>query len=245
MKETKGIGYAIFRMLFTVSVASLLVKCIDKYIIPYLGTLETIELQEKLGFITLCIEIILVVGAIASIIPVIANVYKKIDTHRCNVHKISKSDSEFNEQINRLIGYNGLNEKISQEEKCIISSYYNENLKQRNKGKLAAVITEHMCVLKYVDNIEPGYEKIESFLKNDLKLSAPGFQQIAESHDNLRNAIKSYQKYLNGEGQEPSDKDSRLYTNYENYVKYDEDKLRYYNEKNCTPDSAKNGELDN
>lgn len=231
MKETKGIGYAIFRMLFTVSVTSLLVKCIDKYIVPYLGTIETIELQEKLGFITLCIESILVVGAIASIIPVISNVYKKIDTHRCNVHKISKSDLEFNEQIYRPTGYKDLIEKISQKEQCLIKDYYNKNLKPRKKGKLAADITEYMCVLKYVDNIEPGYEKIEYFLKNDLQLDAPGFQQIAESHDKLRDALKSCQKYLKGEGQEPSEKDEKLCTNYENYVKYYQDSLDD-NEKN-------------
>lgn len=231
MKESKGIGIAIFRMLFIVSIVFLLVNYINKYIIPYLKTLETIELQEKLGFITIFIEIVLVVGAIASIIPIITIVYKKMDTRRNNVHQ--KSESVSNKRIDSPVGYKILNDKISQEEKDIIKKYYTENLKPRNKGKLAAVITEHMCALKYVDNTEPGYEKIEHFLKIDLNLDAPGFQQIAVSHDNLRDALKSHQKYSIGEGQEPSRKDQDLRIGYDNYVKYYNDSLRCF-EKNCT-----------
>lgn len=227
MKESKGIWYGFFQMICTVSVAYLIMKLIDRIIIPFLNTIETIELREKLGFLILCIEIVLAVAAIASIMRIIGNVYKKIDTLRYN----SPNEFEVKEHNKRQEGYTSLNDIISQKEKSIIQQYYKENLKSRNKGKLAAAITEHMCVLKYVDNIEPGYEKIEYFLKNDLELDAPGFQQIAASHDNLRNALKSRQKYLNKESQEPTDKEESLCADYDNYVKYYNDKLSD-NEKN-------------
>lgn len=225
MKELKEIIIPVFIVVLISLIVLLIFEGIGDYIIPYLEALQSNELQERFGFFTLCIMLTLPLIVIAIIIVCGTIICKKLYSILRQV--FMKSNLKIDEQVSVCVSIKGLNDIIRPEERKIIQEYYNEKLKPRIKGKLAAYITEHMCDLGYVDRIEPGYERIENFLKNDLQLDAPGFQQIAESHGKLRDALRSYQKYLEKEGLEPLEKDKTLYMEFKQYVSYYNDKLEY------------------
>ena len=68
--------------------------------------------------------------------------------------------------------------------------------------------------------MEPNYPKLEEFFKIDLQLEAVGFQQLDNSHNQLKAAISAVKKHREGEAVEPEEKDLTRVTQYEKFIKF-------------------------
>lgn len=193
-------------------------------LIPFVDSINELIDIGLVGVFILVMSIILflcfVIVIFRSLYKVLLSVNELLMLITRNDESQLTTDMAANDAVNAFNLTSHLNKQISDEARNAIVRFYNDNKKNRNKGLLLACVIEYMCDKGWINNIEPGYQSLEDFFKNELSLESVGFQQLDKSHVELKDIIHTVKMFNEGKGGAPSDKDQLKAKLYEKFIEY-------------------------
>lgn len=199
----------------------------EKSLIPFADSIKAENYRGPAGMLILVVSIVLI---LCYVVAILLPLYKVgllvyellIMTTTSNKNQLT-TDISANNGAKTFNMTSHLNKQMSVEVRNAIVQFYNDNIKNRNKGLLLACVIEYMCDKGWLNEIEPGYPSLEDFFKNDLGLDSVGFQQLDKSHDELKKLIRDVNMYNEGKAQEPKIKDFKKVEQYEKFVNFMEE----------------------
>lgn len=196
----------------------------DISIIQFADSIKDTTIRDVSGIFILIVSIVLTISYVIaisiSLYKIGLLIYELFMLTSTNDTTQATSYIVVNDGVEPFSLTSHLNKKISIDVKRKIVDFYNENKKDRNKGLLLACVIEYMCKKGWLNEMEPNYPKLEEFFKIDLQLEAVGFQQLDNSHNQLKAAISAVKKHREGEAVEPEEKDLTRVTQYEKFIKF-------------------------